>query len=42
LKTLKENDHWEDLGADGIKMDLRVINWKSMDWINLAEDRDQL
>jgi hypothetical protein len=26
---------------DNIKMDLREIGWGSMDWIDLAEDRDQ-
>jgi hypothetical protein len=24
-----------------IKMDLREIGWDGMDWINLAQDRDQ-
>jgi hypothetical protein len=24
-----------------IEMDLREIDWASMDWIDLAEDRDQ-
>jgi hypothetical protein len=24
-----------------IKMDLRVIEWGGMDWIDLAQDRDQ-
>jgi hypothetical protein len=28
---------WED----NIKMDLREIGWGGMDWIDLAEDRDQ-
>jgi hypothetical protein len=27
--------------VDNIKMDLRVIGWAGMDWIDLAEDRDQ-
>jgi DNA-binding PadR family transcriptional regulator len=27
---------WED-----IKMDLREIEWGGMDWIHLAQDRDQ-
>jgi hypothetical protein len=27
--------------VDDIKMDLREIGWDGMDWINLAEDRDQ-
>jgi hypothetical protein len=28
---------WED----GIRMDLREIDWGSVDWIQLAQDRDQ-
>jgi hypothetical protein len=28
---------WED----NIKMDLRELEWGSMDWINLYQDRDQ-
>jgi hypothetical protein len=28
---------WED----NIKMDLREIGWGGMDWIYLAQDRDQ-
>jgi hypothetical protein len=28
---------WED----NIKMDLREIGWGGMDWIDLAQDRDQ-
>jgi hypothetical protein len=27
--------------VDNIKMDLRVIGWNGMDWINLAKGRDQ-
>jgi hypothetical protein len=27
--------------ADNIKMDLREIGWGGMDWIDLAQDRDQ-
>jgi hypothetical protein len=27
--------------VDNIKMDLRVIEWDGMDWIELAQDRDQ-
>jgi hypothetical protein len=26
---------------DNIKMDLREIGWDGIDWIDLAEDRDQ-
>jgi hypothetical protein len=33
----KERDHW----VDNIKMDLREIGWDGMDWIDLAQDRDQ-
>jgi hypothetical protein len=28
---------WED----GIRMDLREIGWGSVDWMQLAQDRDQ-
>jgi hypothetical protein len=27
--------------VDNIKMDLREIGWDGMDWIALAQDRDQ-
>jgi hypothetical protein len=27
--------------VDNIKMNLREIGWDGMDWINLAQDRDQ-
>jgi hypothetical protein len=27
--------------ADGIKIDLREIGWGGIDWIELAQDRDQ-
>jgi hypothetical protein len=27
--------------ADNIKMDLREIEWDGIDWIDLAQDRDQ-
>jgi hypothetical protein len=27
--------------VDNIKMNLREIGWGSMDWIDLAQDRDQ-
>jgi hypothetical protein len=35
--TGKVRHRWEN----NIKMDLREIGWGSMDWINLAQDRDQ-
>jgi hypothetical protein len=28
-------------GVDNIKMDLREMGWGGMDWIDLAQDRDQ-
>ena len=28
---------WEN----GIKMDVREVGWKCMDWIDLAQDRDR-
>jgi hypothetical protein len=31
-----ERDH-----CDNIKMDLREIGWDGIDWIDLAQDRDQ-
>jgi hypothetical protein len=41
----KERDYWGDLDVGGrlIKMDLRERErgWGDMDWINLAEGRDQ-
>jgi hypothetical protein len=27
--------------VDNIKIDLREIGWDDMDWIDLAQDRDQ-
>jgi hypothetical protein len=27
--------------VDNIKIDLREIEWDSVDWIDLAQDRDQ-
>jgi hypothetical protein len=27
--------------VDNIKMDLREIGWYSMEWIDVAQDRDQ-
>jgi hypothetical protein len=42
----KERDQWgdRDVGGwtiDNIKRDLREIEWDGMDWIDMAEDRDQ-
>jgi hypothetical protein len=39
----KKEDHWEDqdVGEGRILIDLREIGWDGMDWIDLAQDRDQ-
>jgi hypothetical protein len=29
------------MGQDNIKMDLREIRWDGVDWIDMAQDRDQ-
>jgi hypothetical protein len=36
-------DHSEDLDVDGRMMssDFRQIGWEGVDWIHLAQDRDQ-
>jgi hypothetical protein len=33
----KPGRRWED----NIKMDLREVGWRNMDWINLAQDSDR-
>jgi hypothetical protein len=38
-ESQKERSHYEV--QDNIKMDLREIGWDGMDWIDLAQDRDQ-
>jgi hypothetical protein len=43
-KSQKERDHWEDQVVGGwamLKWILREIGWDGMDWIDLAQDRDQ-
>jgi alpha-glucosidase (family GH31 glycosyl hydrolase) len=40
-ESLKEKDHLEDQGIDGIKLDLREIGWGGVEWIHLAQDRDR-
>jgi hypothetical protein len=35
--TRKTRRRWED----NIRMDLREMGWGGMDWIDLAQDRDQ-
>jgi hypothetical protein len=34
---LEDRHRWED----NIRMDLREIGWEYLDWIHLAQDRDQ-
>jgi hypothetical protein len=36
-ESQKERDHW----ADNIKMDLRETGWDDVDWIDMAQERDQ-
>jgi hypothetical protein len=43
-ESRKEGDHWEDQDVGGwtiLKWILREIGWDGMDWIDLAQDRDQ-
>jgi hypothetical protein len=36
------NNHcYENLRVDNIKIDLRETGWDGMDWMDLAQDRDQ-
>jgi hypothetical protein len=39
----KERNHWEDQDrwVDNIKMDLREVGLDGVDWIDIAQDRDQ-
>jgi hypothetical protein len=34
-------NHSEDLGGDGEIIIEWIIGWESVDWIHLAQDRDQ-
>jgi hypothetical protein len=36
-ESQKERDHWEDQDVDG----WTILKWMWMDWIDLAQDRDQ-
>jgi hypothetical protein len=43
-ESQKVRDHWEDQNVGGwttLKCYLREIGWTGMDWIDLAQDRDQ-
>jgi hypothetical protein len=39
-ESQKVRDHWEDLDVGGWRI-LKWIGWDGMDWIDLAQDRDQ-
>jgi alpha-glucosidase (family GH31 glycosyl hydrolase) len=39
-ESQKERNHLEDQGVDGSRMDLREFGWGSVEWIQLAQDRD--
>jgi hypothetical protein len=43
LENLKKRDHFEDLGINGkiIFLDLRKIGWEGVNWMHLAQERDQ-
>jgi hypothetical protein len=43
MENLRERDHLQDLRVGGstiYKFAIQDIGWKGLDWINLAEDRD--
>jgi len=41
-ENLKGNDHSEDLSVDGnIILEWVLDKWECVDWIHLAQDRDQ-
>jgi len=43
-ENLKGRDHAEDVGVDGeddIRMDFREIGWEGVNWMHLAQDRNQ-
>jgi hypothetical protein len=37
----KERDHRADQDVGGWTMDLRDVGWDGVDWIDMAQDRDQ-
>jgi hypothetical protein len=36
-ESQRERDHWEDQNIGG----WAIVKWHGMDWIDLAQDRDQ-
>jgi hypothetical protein len=44
LRENERNSHSKDIGVDGstiIRMDLREIGWKTVDWMHVVQYRDQ-
>ena len=42
--NLRERDHLEDAGIDGkiiLRWLFRIVGFRGMDWIELAQDRDR-
>jgi hypothetical protein len=40
-ETQKVRDHWEDQDVHNIKTNLRETGCNGMNWVELAQDRDQ-
>jgi hypothetical protein len=42
-RNLKERDHWEDRGVDGMIIHLlnKETGRKNIHWIHISQDRDQ-
>jgi hypothetical protein len=38
--NVKERDYSEELGVDGIRIDLKELGWEEVDWMHMAQDRD--
>jgi hypothetical protein len=41
MENLKGREHFEDLGVDGAIISEWVLVWEGVDWMYLAQDRDQ-
>jgi hypothetical protein len=41
LENPKGSYHFENLGIDNGRMDVRGIGWEVVDWMHVAQDRDQ-
>jgi hypothetical protein len=40
-ESQKETDYWRRRCVDNIKIDLKEIGWDGVDWIDMAQERDQ-